>query len=119
MSNEMINKRLQIIDDLTTELNQIKSNYEETLENDPVYQEVEEEKEKVRNSTKEKTEKILLNSSYKAMADQLREKRQEIKEQKEVLAQELLDFYRESGQMEIEDPQGNVKRMKFSVRLVS
>ena len=56
------------------------------------------------------------NSSYKGLADQLKEKRQELKENKEVLTQELLDYYRESGSLEIEDAEGNVKKIKFSAR---
>ena len=41
------------------------------------------------------------------------------KENKEILSQELVDYYKESGSLEIEDADGNVKRMKFSVTLVS
>ena len=47
------------------------------------------------------------------------EKKQELKELKEVLSQELADYYRQEGTMEIEDHTGNIKRMKFNVSLIS
>ena len=113
MNTDMINKRMKIIEDIQAELNKLKTHYEEALENDAGFQKVQEEVEKV------KEEKILTNNAYKAINDQLKEKRLELKEQKEALSQELVDYYREHGTPEIEDNDGNVKRMKFSVRLVS
>jgi cell shape-determining protein MreC len=118
MNTEMINKRMKIIDDLQGELNKMKEMYDETLENDATFQEVQEEMTKVKEEFKEKQEKILTNTSYKHILEQIKEKRQELKEHKEALSQELVDYYRESGTPEIEDDEGNVKRMKFSVRLV-
>ena len=47
----------------------------------------------------------------------LKEKKQELKEIREVLSQELADYYREEGTMEIEDHKGDIKRLKFSVTL--
>jgi hypothetical protein len=122
MNQEMIVKRLGIVDQLQQELNKLRTYYEETLENDSQYQKFQEEQEKVKtevSQSKEKREKIIEIPSYKAISDQIKEKRTEIKEHKEVLAQELIEYYRENGTMEIEDSEGNVKRMKFSVRLVN
>ena len=110
---------MKIIEDIQAELNKLKTHYEEALENDAGFQKVQEEVEKVKEEYKEKQEKILTNNAYKAINDQLKEKRLELKEQKEALSQELVDYYREHGTPEIEDNDGNVKRMKFSVRLVS
>jgi hypothetical protein len=122
MSQEMIVKRLGIMDQLQQELNKLRTHYEETLENDPQYQKFQEEHEKVKSEasqSKEKQEKIMETPSYKAISDQIKEKRTELKEHKEALAQELIEYYRENGTMEIEDSEGNVKRMKFSVKLVN
>ncbi|HLC93821.1 MAG TPA: hypothetical protein VJG85_02280 [Patescibacteria group bacterium] len=118
MNTDSINKRMKIIDDLQEELNKIKALYDETLENDAGFQTVQEEVAKVREEYKEKQNKILSNSSYSVIAQQIKDKRQEIKEHKEALSQELVEYYRENGTTEIEDSEGNVKRMKFSVRLV-
>lgn len=122
MSQEMIVKRLDIMEQLHQELNKLRTHYEETLENDPQFQRIQEEKEKVKSEvsqSKEKQEKILENPSYKAISDQIKEKKTELKEHNEALAQELIEYYRENGSMEIEDSEGNVKRMKFSVKLVN
>ena len=54
----------------------------------------------------------------KGYQEEIKEKMQELKENRELLAQELVDYYRESGTLEITDADGNVKHMKFSVKLV-
>ncbi len=122
MIQDMILKRLEIIEELQQELNKLKTHYEETLESDPQYQKAQVEHEEVKKQVsqiKEKQEKIESNPSYKSISDQMKEKRTELKDHKEALAQELMDYYREKGTLEFEDSEGNVRRMKFSVRLVS
>jgi len=118
MNKDMILKRLKILSDLQKELNSIKENYEQMLENDKGYQEILEQVKKVKDETKEKQQKIVDNNLYKSVNMQLKEKRQEIKENREALSQELIDYYRENGTLEIEDEDGNKKTIKFSVRLV-
>jgi len=119
MLTEMIAKRMQIIDDLQTDLRKVKSLYEESLENDAQYHQIQEDVIKVQETAKEKRVAILENSTYKAMRDQMKELRQNIKENKEALSQDLVDYYKESGVTEIEDSDGNIKHMKFSVKLVN
>lgn len=118
MDTAIIQKRLKIIQDLEQELRKLKETYDESLEGDSNYQKVQEEISKVKEEAKEKQEKVLANTSYKAIFDEMKEKRQELKDAKEVLAQDLVDYYRESGTMKIEDADGTVKRMKFSVKLI-
>ena len=119
MATEMIQRRLKIIEELNEELNKLKTHYEEALESDSQYQAAVEEVKKVREEAKVKQDKILTNTSYKAISDKMKEARQNLKEAKEALSQELVDYYKDNGVLEIEDNEGNVKRMKFSVRLVS
>lgn len=119
MPTEMIEKRLQIISDLGDELRKLKEHYDGVLEGDAGFQEIHQNLEKVRNEVKDKQNKILTNNVYKAVYDELKNKRLELKENKEALAQELIEYYRASGSMEISDREGNVKKLKFSVRLVS
>mgnify|MGYP001611005021 CR=1 FL=1 len=56
---------------------------------------------------------------YVSIREQMKDKRQEIKEHKEALSQELVEYYKDSGSQEIADQNGEVKRMKFSVKLVN
>ena len=119
MNIETIDKRLKILSDLHMELNGLKNHLDEILENDSEYQSVLEEAAKVKEASKERKTKISENQMFKNITEQMKEKRLEIKDNKEALSQELVDYYRESGKMEIEDENGNTKRLKFSVRLVS
>ncbi|MFA6981990.1 MAG: hypothetical protein WC243_03140 [Patescibacteria group bacterium] len=119
MTKEMIIKRLEIIADLKRDLNSLKENYDDALDNNPVYQEVQEEEQKLKSETRVKKEKVLETPTYKAMSDKLKDIRREIKEHGEVLSQDLVDYYKESGETEIEDNEGNKKRLKFSVTLVA
>lgn len=119
MNKEMIEKRLKIVADLQAELNGLKEQYNDLLENDSQFQKVQEELATIKADAKEKQDKLLSNGVSKAIVEQMKEKRQEIKENKEILSQELVDYYKESGSMEIEDADGNVKRLKFNVTLVN
>lgn len=122
MNTQTINKRLKIIDDLNKELNVLKEQYEEALENDPQYQRVQERLEEIKAEVKEQKqkveEKVEQKSSYLVLKEEIKEKKTEIKENKEILSVELVEFYRDTGQIEFEDDEGNVKKLKFSVRLV-
>ncbi len=120
MEKDIIYKRFEIIKELQEELNKLRTHYEEVLENDPQYQKIQEEQEKIKQesvSTKEKQGKVEAHPSYKAIHDQVKEKKTELKEHKEALAQELIEYYRENGVLQIEDNEGNIRYMKFSVKL--
>lgn len=119
MSTEMINKRLQIIEELNAELNILKDQFSDALENDVDYQALVELEAKTKDEVKVKKAHVLEKPSYKKLAELIKEKRTEIKENKEALSLDLVDQYRESGSVEVTDHEGNVKRMKFAVRLVS
>lgn len=119
MSATNINKRMQIISDLQIEANKLKMLYEESLDNNAQFQEVQEESSKMKQETKQKMEKILLNSTYQNFQVQLKDLGREIKENKEILAQNLVDYYKETGNLEVTDEEGNAKRIKFSARLIN
>ncbi|OGC78208.1 hypothetical protein A2619_02595 [candidate division WWE3 bacterium RIFOXYD1_FULL_39_9] len=119
MSIETINKRLKIISDIQDDLNKIRTMFEDTLDNDAAYQQFQEEMSKVKDENKTKKDKILASPTVRDLQDQIKKARDEIKENKEILAQELADYYKESGSMQITDEEGNTKRIIFSVKLVN
>lgn len=119
MSIETINKRLKIINELQEELNKAKAALEEKLEDDPNYQKLQEEQAKAKVEIKEKKDKVLTTQTIKALDEELRKVRDQIKENKEILAVELAEYYRESGLLQITDDEGNVKRIVFSAKLVN
>lgn len=116
--NEMIAKRLKIIDDTTHELRKLMDHMQDILETDADYQQVLEEAKKVKEETKDKSSRVKEKPSFKAINDEIKLKRQELKELKEILSQELLEYYKESGELEIEDVDGKMKKMVFTVKLI-
>ncbi|OGC47986.1 hypothetical protein A3A69_00590 [candidate division WWE3 bacterium RIFCSPLOWO2_01_FULL_37_15] len=119
MNKDAIDKRLKIISDLQMELNGLKVNLDEILDNDSEYQSVLEEVVKVKEASQERKAKISENKMFRNITEQMKDKRLEIKDNRDALSQELIDYYRESGRMEIEDENGKTRRLKFSVRLVN
>lgn len=119
MNDAVIKKRLKIIADLMSELKKIKADADELLEKAPVLEEnVIKEKELREQVKKQKDDFTAGNSMLSALVEELRKKRQELKEHKDVLAMELVDYYKENGILEITDQDGNIKKLKFSVKLV-
>jgi len=122
MSIDMIQRRLKIISDLQVEINKVKTMYDESLENNAMYQEAqkqEEEVKKIKEAAKVKVEKVKENPTLKGMMDQIKELKEDMKNNKDVLSQELADYYKDSGSMEIADEEGNVKHIKFNAKLTN
>jgi DNA repair exonuclease SbcCD ATPase subunit len=119
MADEVIQKRLKIIADLEHELSKLKGDLEDALMDDPNYGKLLEEEEETKKAKKEKKDRIMSTAVIKGYQEELKEKLQELKETREILSQELVDYYKENGTLEVVDADGNVKRMKFSVKLVS
>ena len=123
MDTNSIVKRLKILQELSEELNVLKDSYDDALNNDAQYQRAQEEIEEFKTQVKEKTEevktKVLEKSTFKNLREDIKEKKEEIKNHQEILSHELVEYYKETGLLEIEDPEGNVKKMKFSVKLVN
>lgn len=119
MELDVINKRIKILSDLQDEINRVKAACDESLENDPQYQEIQEQSQKFKEEIKDKKVKVNSNQTIKSMTDQIKELRNEIKENKEILAQELADYYKESGSLQIVDDNGATKRIIFSAKLVN
>jgi hypothetical protein len=119
MNQELITKRLKIIEDMQEELKKIRNSIQDALDNDADYQALQETINNTRVAVKESKDRISEKAIIKELEAQLKEKRKEVKEIKEVLSQELADYYRQEGSMEVEDHKGDIKRMKFNVSLIS
>ncbi len=119
MSIETINKRLKILSDLKEEQNKIKAVLDDTLDDNKDFQTVQEETTKLKEEVKEKKEKVMATPVIKDLGEQLKKVNDEIKENKEILALELADYYKDSGSLQIVDGEGNTKRIVFSAKLVN
>ena len=119
METGVIQKRLKILDDLIHEITKLKASLEDALMDDPNYGKMVEEEEETKRVKKEKKDRIMSTATIKGYQEEIKEKMEELKDTREILSQELVDYYKENGTLEITDADGNVKRMKFSVKLVN
>ena len=119
MNQDLITRRLKVIRDLEDEKDKIAKAKQDILDNDEHYIQLKEKNTLHREASKNLKEQIEEKSHIKEVTMQLKEKVKEIKELKEVLSQELADYYRNEGTMQIEDEEGNIKRLKFNVSLVN
>ena len=120
MSIDKIKKRIKIIQDLQEEVRKIKVNYEDSFNNNSVVQDMQKKEEELKMtlaSYKEKVETVKEEPVLKAMIEDMKDLKEQIKENKEVLSQELVDYYRETGSMEIVDTNGETYHIKFDAKL--
>ncbi len=116
---EMVKKRLQVISDLQDELRELKSQADDLLEDNAEYAEVKEQTDLIMEQVKEKKARVLEDPAYANATQKMGDIRTDIKDQQDALSQELVDLYKEEGITEIEDSNGDLKRLKFAVKLVS
>lgn len=119
MNQDLITKRLKIIEDMQEEIKKIRNSIQDALDTDEDYQALQETINNTKTAVKESKERISEKATIKELELKLKEQRSALKEIKEVLSQELADYYRQEGSMEVEDHKGDIKRMKFSVSLIS
>ncbi len=119
MSTEKITNRLRIIVDIKEDIKKVKAEYDENLEEDDNYLSMQEENKKAREELKIHKMKMSTRPVIREYEEHLKELRLDLKENKEILARELIDYYRETGKLEIVDKKGNTKKIKFSVQLVN
>ncbi|OGC60905.1 hypothetical protein A3K34_03795 [candidate division WWE3 bacterium RIFOXYC1_FULL_40_10] len=117
MIEKNVIKRFQILEELLQELNKLKENYQDLLEGDATYQQLQEESTKFREESKEKRQKVKSNETLIHLEEEMKIIKDDIKDNRQVLAQELADYYKESGLMEITGEDGVTRKFAFSVRI--
>jgi hypothetical protein len=65
-----------------------------------------------------KKSEILARESNEPMVAKYKEIGQDLKEEREVLAEELVEYYRQTKSTEIESADGRKMKLKFSARLI-
>lgn len=121
MNIDVIKKRIKIIKDLQEEARSIKANLDENLNENQLVQESQQRKSEFKQEMVELDERIKAYKDspvIKDITEDLKEKKQEIKENKEILSQELADYYRENGTLEISDEEGTLYFIKFAAKLL-
>ncbi len=123
MDSSTILKRLKIIDDLSKEMNILKEQFQDALEGDAHYQDHMEKIKQIKEDQKVEKDlistRVLEKPAIKSLKDEIKQKSDDIRDNRDVLGQELADYYKETGSLEIKDTDGTVKKLKFSVKLIS
>ena len=113
----LINNRLELISKTRGELQVLKDQLDDALANDKDYQDAQKEAEVAKESKMLARQKVESNSSVMAVAKEIKEKRTELKDLKDALSAELVEYYKNTGNSEITLANGKTYQFSFSVKL--
>lgn len=117
MSVETIKKRIGIIHDLQNELKNLKETSTELMRDLLDVQEVENRYLSAKEEYDAKMQVVKEKPQVANALSEMKEIKEQIKENKEFVSQELVDYYKETGSMEITDTDGTVYRVTFAAKL--
>ena len=118
MNTSSIAKRIQIIEDLKTEKQSVKDMLDDSLINDDEYRKLKLQLESIQGDLKAKKTEIIARSENEKLISKFKEINQELKEERETLTAELIEFYRQTQGTEIESLDGTRLKLKFSAKLI-
>lgn len=118
MDSFKIAKRITIIEKLKAEKQTAKNMIDDALINNDSYRKLEMQAEALRDDLKSKKSEILALESNEKVISKMREIAQDLKEEQEVLVEELVEYYRQTKSLEIESADGKKMKLKFSARLI-
>ena len=106
-----------ILEKAREEYKKAKEMYDDTFVNDPDFQEADKEVKEVSKKKKEIQARLARQPHVASLNAKLKEVKDHIKENEEVLSQELIEYYRTAGVTEIEDADGNVQEFAIVIKL--
>lgn len=114
---DTVRRRLVILEKAREEYKKAKEMYDDTFVNDPDFQEADKEVKEVSKKKKEIQTRLARQPHVASLNTKLKEVKDHIKENEEVLSQELIEYYRTAGVTEIEDADGNVQEFAIVIKL--
>ena len=114
---EVVRRRLSLLQKADEELKLQKEMFENLLINDPQYQEAEAA---VKEVTKKKTDqkaRIAKTPAAQGILSKIKSLSDDIKDNKQMLSSELMQYYQTAGVTEIEDSEGNVQEFEITIKL--
>ncbi|MDD3688195.1 MAG: hypothetical protein PHE56_15715 [Bacteroidales bacterium] len=117
MNIASIQKRIQKINEYKDENKKTKELLDAALDGSEIYQEVNKKSKSVAQEKRQVKEKIFESPENDKLVWKIKENQEEIKIQKEILAQELVDYMKKNNTNEISDIEGNKMRFEISVSL--
>ena len=118
MDSTAISKRITIIEKLKQEKQTTKDMIDDALVNNDEYRKLEMEAEALRDDLKAKKSEILALESNEKVVSKMKEIAGDLKEEQEILVEELIEYYRQTQKTEILSNDGKKMKLKFSARLI-
>lgn len=112
-----IQKRIQKINEYKDENKKTKELLDNELKNSDMYQEALKKTKEANSYKKQIKDKIFERPENDKLLWKIKENLEEVKIQKEILAQELVEYYQHNKTNEINDIEGNKFRFEISVNL--
>ncbi|EKD22761.1 MAG: hypothetical protein ACD_83C00279G0001 [uncultured bacterium] len=118
MDSTAISKRITIIEKLKQEKQTTKDMIDDALVNNDEYRKLEMEADALRDDLKSKRSEILALESNEKVVSKMKEIAGDLKEEQEILVEELIEYYRQTQKTEILSNDGKKMKLKFSARLI-
>ena len=117
-TESLINTASSRLNDLTYEAKEYKSMLDEILESDTEFQEIDKESKKQAKLRAQARQKALNTQAAKTNIDKLKETQTQLREVKTALSDYLSQYVKISGSNQIEGPDGVVRRIIYTAKLV-
>ena len=114
---EIVRRRLKLIETAKAELKKVKEMYDDFFANEPVYQKVDQEVKEAVKKRKDVKVKLAKQPAVTQMLSQVKQLKEQIKDNQDSLSVELMEYYKTAGVTEIEDEQGNVQEFEIIIKL--
>lgn len=118
METNSISKRISLIEELKNERQTAKDMIDDALVNNDQYRKIKLELEAIQSDLKAKKVEILAAPENEKVVAKYKEIGQDLKEEREILAEELVEYYRQTQATEIESVDGTKMKLKFSAKLI-
>lgn len=119
MDLSTIQKRIELIDKLTEENRVSSEMLKSELETDPDYSQVQSQWKELNSKKKRLKDELLSKGSNQELSEKIKENKEEISVNKEILSEELISLYQTSKTNEVYDTSGQMRKFKLSVSLSS
>lgn len=114
---ETVRRRLTILEEADNQLQKQKEMLDDVFVNDAAYQKADEAVKEVSKKRTDERARITKTPQAQMVLEKIKEIKTDIDENKDILSQELMQYYKVAGVTEIEDSQGNIQEFKITVKL--
>ncbi|RJR16295.1 hypothetical protein C4579_00460 [Candidatus Microgenomates bacterium] len=114
---EVVRRRLTVIENAKVELRKLKEMYNDSFLNDELFVKADKIVKEATQKRKDIQNELAKQPAIADIAGKLKDLKEQIKSEEVSLADELMEYYKTAGVMEIEDADGNVREFQISIRL--